>query len=53
MATQQQFIDMLNDIEPAASTVDACSSAHRTLRSALETDANFKKLLVASFLSGS
>lgn len=53
MATQQQFIDMLKDIEPALSTVDACSSAHRTLRSALEADETFKKLLVTSFLSGS
>ncbi len=53
MATQQQFIDMLKDIEPAPSTVEACSSAHRTLRTALEEDETFKKLLVTSFLSGS
>lgn len=53
MATQQQFIDMLKDIEPSPSTVDACSSAHRTLRSALEADETFKKLLVTTFLSGS
>lgn len=53
MATQQQFIDMLKDIEPAPSTVDACSSAHRSLRAALEDDETFSKLLVTSFLSGS
>jgi hypothetical protein len=53
MATQQQFIDMLRDIEPAPSTVEACASAHRTLRSALEADETFKKVLVTTFLSGS
>ena len=53
MATQQQFIDMLKDIEPAPSTVDACSSAHRTLRAALEDVETFSKLLVTSCFPGS
>lgn len=53
MATQQQFIDLLKDIEPAPSTVDACSSAHRTLRTALEEDETFGKLHEHTFLSGS
>ncbi|OAK60203.1 hypothetical protein A3K87_24105 [Variovorax paradoxus] len=53
MTTQQQFLDLLWEIEPSTSTVDACSSAHRTLRSALRSDENFGKLHVATFLSGS
>jgi hypothetical protein len=53
MATQQQFIDLLKDIEPATSTVDACSSAHRTLRTALEEDEAFGEFHEHTFLSGS
>jgi hypothetical protein len=53
MTTQQQFLDLLWEIEPSTSTVDACSSAHITLRAALRTDEKFSKLHVATFLSGS
>ena len=53
MTTQQQFLDFLWEIEPSTSTVDACSSAHNTLREALRTDENFSKLHVETFLSGS
>lgn len=53
MTTQQQFLDFLAEIEPSASTVNACSSAHSTLRECLRTDATFSKLHVNTFLSGS
>lgn len=53
MATQQQFLDMLSDIEPASTTVAACSSAHNTLREALRKDKNFSAVHVDTFLSGS
>lgn len=53
MTTQQQFLDFLSEIEPSASTVSACSSAHNALREALRTDENFSMLHVQTFLSGS
>lgn len=53
MTTQQQFLDLLRDIEPSDSTVAACSSAHNTLRTALEYDETFSDLHVDTFLSGS
>ncbi len=53
MTTQQQFIDMLKDIEPSESTVTACSSAHKTLRTALAEHEEFGDLHVETFLSGS
>jgi predicted nucleotidyltransferase len=53
MTTQQQFIDMLSDIEPSSSTVTACSSAHNTLRSALAEHEEFGDVHVDTFLSGS
>lgn len=53
MTTQQQFLDLLYEIEPSKSTVEACSSAHRTLRAALEDDDNFGQFLEETFLSGS
>lgn len=53
MTTQQQFIDLLKDIEPSPSTVDACSSAHRTLRTALSEEDDFSEVHVETFLSGS
>jgi len=53
MTTQQQFEDMLSEIEPSPSTVAACSSAHRTLRDALAEDDEFRAVHVRSFLSGS
>ena len=53
MTTQQQFLDLLWEIEPSTSTVNACSSAHNTLREALRTDEKFSELHVETFLSGS
>jgi len=53
MTTQQQFLDFLSEIEPAASTVSSCSSAHSTLRSALRDDETFGKVHVNTFLTGS
>lgn len=53
MTTQQQFLDMLADIEPSPSTVAACSSAHNTLRDALAEHEEFGDVHVETFLSGS
>jgi len=53
MTTQQQFLDMLSEIEPSPSTVAACSSAHYTLRDALAEHEQFEKVHVRTFLSGS
>lgn len=53
MTTQQQFLDMLKDIEPSESTVSACSSAHNTLRQALVDHEEFGQVHVETFLSGS
>jgi len=53
MTTQQQFLDMLSDIEPSDSTVAACSSAHNTLRTALAEHEEFGDVHVETFLSGS
>lgn len=53
MTTQQQFLDMLSEIEPSPSTVTACSSAHNTLRDALAEHEEFGDVHVTTFLSGS
>lgn len=53
MTTQQQFLDMLTEIEPSNSTVASCSSAHRTLRDALADHEEFGDVHVETFLSGS
>ena len=53
MTTQQQFLDMLSEIEPSTSTVAACSSAHNTLRDALAEHEEFGDVHVTTFLSGS
>ena len=53
MTTQQQFLDMLKDIEPSVSTVAACSSAHNTLRASLAEHEKFGDAHVSTFLSGS
>lgn len=46
-------MDMLTEIEPAPSTVAACSSAHNTLRDALAEHEEFGEVHVRTFLSGS
>ncbi|WP_265936624.1 SMODS domain-containing nucleotidyltransferase [Acinetobacter haemolyticus] len=53
MTTQQQFLDLLSDIEPSTTTVNDCSSAHNTLRNALKVHNEFSKVHVHTFLSGS
>ena len=53
MTTQQQFLDLLSDIEPSITTVNDCSSAHNTLRDALKEHNEFSKVHVNTFLSGS
>ena len=53
MTTKKQFTDLLTEIEPSTSTVDACSSAHRTLRERLRTDDKFSAFHADTFLSGS
>lgn len=53
MATKQQFLDFLAEIEPGDSTTARCSSAHNTLRGKLEKHDTFKDVHVGTFLSGS
>ncbi|KQX01105.1 hypothetical protein ASC94_00150 [Massilia sp. Root418] len=53
MTTQQQFLDLLKDIEPSPSTVATCSSAHNTLRDSLAEHEEFGDVHVRTFLSGS
>ncbi|WP_220808045.1 SMODS domain-containing nucleotidyltransferase [Noviherbaspirillum aridicola] len=53
MATKQQFLDFLYEIEPSTSTVSACSSAHTNLRDKLSAHETFKEVHVSTFLSGS
>lgn len=53
MTTQQQFEDLLKDIEPSSTTVRACSSAHNTLRKGLAEHNEFSEVHIETFLSGS
>lgn len=53
MATQQQFIDFLSEIEPSPTTKSVCGSAHSNLRGKLEQHATYKNIHVNTFLSGS
>lgn len=53
MATQQQFIDFLSEIEPSPTTKSVCSSAHSTLRGKLEQHDSYKDIHVNTYLSGS
>ena len=53
MATQQQFIDFLSEIEPSPTTKSVCSSAHSTLRDRLERHETYKHVHVNTYLSGS
>ena len=53
MITQQQFLDLLADIEPSATTKANASAAHTALRSFLRGDDRFSRCHVATFLSGS
>lgn len=53
MATQQQFIDFLSEIEPSPTTKSVCSSAHTTLRGKLEQHETYKHIHDNTYLSGS
>ena len=53
MATKQQFLDLLYEIEPSKSTTDVCSAAHNRVRSILRCDEEFGDVHVNTFLSGS
>jgi len=53
VATQQQFIDFLSEIEPSPTTKLVCSSAHTTLRGKLEQHETYKHIHDNTYLSGS
>ena len=53
MATQQQFLDFLSEIEPSTSTKDVCASAHSSLRTKLAGHETYRHIHVNTFLSGS
>ena len=53
LATKQQFTDLLCEIEPSKSTVDACSAAHTRVRNILRDDEEFGEFHEGTFLSGS
>ncbi|WP_322003804.1 SMODS domain-containing nucleotidyltransferase [Paraburkholderia tropica] len=53
MATQQQFIDFLSEIEPSPTTKSVCTSAHNNLRAKLEAHATYRHIHVSTYLSGS
>ncbi|MHA7685895.1 SMODS domain-containing nucleotidyltransferase [Cupriavidus sp. PET2-C1] len=53
VATQQQFIDFLSEIEPSPTTKSVCISAHSNLRAKLEKHETYKDIHVNTYLSGS
>ena len=53
MATQQQFLDFLCEIEPSSTTKAVSASAQSTLRAKLEEHETYKGIVVSSYLSGS
>jgi hypothetical protein len=53
MATQQQFMDFLSDIEPSKTTKENASNAHAAARDHLASHDEFKKYHINTFLSGS
>ncbi len=53
MATKQQFLDFLRDIEPSSTTKSNASFRHTELRDFLACDEDFKESHVQTFLSGS
>ncbi|HMN13616.1 MAG TPA: hypothetical protein PKD55_14960 [Bellilinea sp.] len=53
MVTQSQFLRLLHDIEPSATTKSNASQAHQSLRTFLKTHSEFEKVHVETFLSGS
>jgi hypothetical protein len=53
MATQQQFIEFLSEIEPSHSTKSVCGGAHRALRAKLAEHPTYKAIHKETYLSGS
>lgn len=53
MATQSQFLKLLQDIEPSETTKSNAIKAHHNLRDFLKTHEDFKPFLIKTFLSGS
>lgn len=53
MATQQQFLEFLSEIEPSDSTKAVCGSAHRSLRSKLAEHPTYRSIHKDTYLSGS
>lgn len=53
VATQQQFIDFLKEIEPSPTTKSVCISAHSNLRGKLEAHEAYRDICVNTYLSGS
>lgn len=53
MATQQQFIEFLSEIEPSDSTKLVCGGAHRNLRAKLAEHPTYKAIHKETYLSGS
>jgi hypothetical protein len=53
LITQQQFLDLLADIEPSATTKANASSAHTALRKFIRGADSFSPYHVETFLSGS
>jgi len=53
MVPHARFLELLQDIEPSATTKANASSAHRALRDHLWADSGFKQLMVTDFLQGS
>lgn len=53
MVTQNQFLELLKDIEPSKTTKEDASKAHTAIRNFLQKDDDFKPYHVSDFLSGS
>jgi hypothetical protein len=53
MATQQQFIDFLSEIEPSDTTKSVCRGAHWNLRTKLAEHPTYRLIHKDTFLSGS
>lgn len=53
MVTQNQFLDLLKDIEPSNTTKQDASKAHTSLRDFLKKDDGFNPYHISDFLSGS
>ncbi|NTU61546.1 MAG: nucleotidyltransferase [Caldiserica bacterium] len=53
MVPNTRFTELLNDIEPSATTKSNCSYAHSSVREFLRTHSSFKNRWKADFLTGS